>query len=109
MAGMCFKLIPGMRRWTLALAVAATVPLHAQTGGALQPPDGTMAPGSNNSVMARAMEEFKAKDYAAALKSFRLLADAGNVEAMMYIALMNAAGKVGPVNYWEALAWFRKA
>jgi TPR repeat protein len=44
-------------------------------------------------IFQRALDMYKAKSYSNALRAFREAAEAGNVEAMMYVGTMQASGQ----------------
>ena len=52
---------------------------------------------------------FQRRDYGAALKEFRPLADRGEALAQFYIGVMYEDGRGVTRNYGEALKWYRKA
>jgi TPR repeat protein len=56
-----------------------------------------------------AMAAYKRRDYAAALRLFRPLAEQGNAVAQADLGFMYYNGWGIPQNYSEALRWFRKA
>ncbi len=43
------------------------------------------------------------------LRAFREAAEAGNVEAMMYVGTMQASGQGTPASPQQAMVWFTKA
>jgi len=55
------------------------------------------------------LEDYERRDYTAALKTFRPLAEEGNADAQFYVAVMYYNGQGVPQNDEEAVQWFRKA
>src|SRR5580692_1827553 len=70
---------------------------------------GVNPPAGQAAIFHRAMTMYDAKNYGPALRAFEESADAGNVEAMMYLGLMYSEGQGAPVNFDEAVTWFHKA
>src|SRR5277367_3985451 len=78
-----------------AFAQPQTTP--QQTG--VNPPAGQAA------IFHRAVTMYDARNYGPALRAFEESADAGNVEAMMYLGLMYSEGRGAAVNFDEAVTW----
>ena len=66
-------------------------------------------PADQKAIFQRALEMYKAKSYANALRAFREAAEAGNVEAMMYVGTMQASGQGTEASPSQAMVWFTKA
>lgn len=52
---------------------------------------------------------YKEKNYAVALKELQPLADKGNAEAQLYIGAMYDNGEGVPLDYRQAVLWYRNA
>jgi hypothetical protein len=52
---------------------------------------------------------YNSSDYTTAMRLYRSLADEGNAEAQVAIAIMYGRGEGVPQNYAEAAKWYRKA
>src|SRR5271168_3716140 len=70
---------------------------------------GVNPPAGQAAIFHRAMTMYGAKNYAPALRAFEECADAGNVQAMMYLGLMYSEGQGTAANFDEAVTWFHKA
>jgi TPR repeat protein len=55
----------------------------------------------------RAKAAYDKGDYSTARKLYQNMAEHGNSEAMLRVAVMEAQGKGGPVDHIQALKWFR--
>ena len=55
------------------------------------------------------LEAYERRDYEAALRHFRPLAEQGNAEAQLHLGIMYEYGKGVPWNPVEAFSWYRKA
>ena len=52
---------------------------------------------------------YKEKDYAVAFKELQPLADKGNAEAQLFIGFMYDNGEGVPLDYRQAVLWYRQA
>lgn len=55
------------------------------------------------------IEAYKGKNFAVALKELQPLADRGNAEAQLFVGAMYDNGEGVPVDYPQAVLWYRKA
>ena len=55
------------------------------------------------------LEAYERRDYKAALRQFRPLAEQGNTEAQLHLGIMHEYGLVESWNPVEAFSWYRKA
>lgn len=70
---------------------------------------GALAAAASADRLSRAVEDYRAGEYAAAARVFESLARAGNPQAQFWMGTMHYQGRGRPRQFREALAWYRLA